>query len=252
MEFSFEVPLKQAEALDVEQDYLFVLAQCLEDVDYLRYVKNSPKKKILDNGANEQDAVVGRKLLGYAEIIDADIVIIPDKQFDEAQSLKYLFEFYSKYLVGNEYNYTFMVVPQSNTFEGMTRYLDMLSLLISRIEVLSNNITTIGLQFKFLRKFGMDFVNQTIPKIRPKNLDLHFLGFAKEDQLGYKQVKTMDTSLPINFAAENNELRFDRFPKGIDVWKDVVNEELAIENMRLFKRHSKIVEEWMKLYKYDS
>ena len=237
MIFSFETPLKQAEQLDEQQDYLFVLAQCLENPDYYRYVKNSDKMKILDNGANEQDAVSGSKLMSFAESINANIVVIPDKQFDQNTSMNYLFEFYSRYLSNKEIvdRFDFMVVPQSNTYNGMVWYFDLL-LSISRIV---KSVDYIGLQFKFLRKYGLEFADYAIRKMKDYNIKPHFLGFASKEQLWYNNVVSMDTSLPINFAAVGEKLTFDRLPKGINVWTDTVDVDLAIENMKAFKAMSK-------------
>jgi hypothetical protein len=53
MKFSFEVPINSLEALDSEQDYIYVLAQFMKNKKYKDYVMNTKKEVYLDNGASE-------------------------------------------------------------------------------------------------------------------------------------------------------------------------------------------------------
>ena len=233
MKLSFEVPLQQAEELDSEQDYLFVLAQCLENPAYKMYVKYSDKMKILDNGANEGDAVGARKLVELAEEIGADTVIIPDKQFDISTTLR-MFDLFVD-IIPPRYTFGYMAVPQGKTMD------EMLSCYNYMIHHPHAAIDSIGMQFKFLRQNGMayaDYVVETDRKATP-TANLHFLGFAGAAQFSnkYKAVETMDTSVPLNFAFAKQPMSYEApFPKGIDVWKDVVDVELALKYMREFKQ----------------
>jgi hypothetical protein len=233
MKLSFEVPLRQAEELDSEQDYLFVLAQCLEDPAYKAYVRHSDKMKILDNGANEGDAVGASKLIALAEEIGADTVIIPDKQFDTSTTLWMFDLFVNAIPLQKRRAFRYMAVPQGKTMD------DMLFCYNYMMHRQHTPVDTIGMQFKFLRQNGMKYADYIVEAHKKTETNLHFLGFAGAVQFSnkYKAVKTMDTSVPLNFAFAKQPMSYEApFPKGIDVWKDVVDVELALKYMHEFKQ----------------
>ena len=231
MKLSFEVPLQQAEELDSEQDYLFVLAQCLEDPAYKAYVRHSDKMKILDNGANEGEAVGAYKLIRLAEEIGADTVIIPDKQFDSSTTLQMFNLFIDTIPPRKKDVFKYMAVPQGKTID------EMLSCYNYMIHRPYATVNTIGMQFKFLRQNGMKYADYIVEA--HDQVNLHFLGFAGAAQFSskYKSVETMDTSVPLNFAFAKQPMSYVvPFPKGIDVWKDTVDVELALKYMHEFKQ----------------
>lgn len=235
MKLSFEVPLQQAEELDSEQDYLFVLAQCLEDPAYKAYVRHSDKMKILDNGANEGDAVEARRLIELAEEIGADTVVIPDKQFDTLTTLLMFKQFIDTIPPKKKHMFKYMAVPQGKTIEATLFCHDYM------IRHQHAVIDSIGMQFKFLRQNGMTYADYIVEMHGDAALttSLHFLGFAGAAQFSskYKAVETMDTSVPLNFAFAKQLMSYEApFPKGIDVWKDVVDVELALKYMHEFKQ----------------
>ena len=236
MKLSFEVPLQQAEELDSEQDYLFVLAQCLEDPAYKAYVRHSGKMKILDNGANEGDAVGAYKLIRLAEEIGADTVIIPDKQFDTSATLRMFDLFVDTIPPKRRHMFRYMAVPQGRTVD------EMLSCYNYMIHRPYATVDSIGMQFKFLRQNGMEYADNIVEahRITP-TANLHFLGFAGAVQFSskYKDVETMDTSVPLNFTFAKQPMSYEApFPKGIDVWKDTVDVELALKYMHEFKQRA--------------
>ena len=238
MLFSFETPVKQAEIFDQKQDYLFTLAQCLSDQEYLRYVKNSGKLKILDNGANESSNVPGEELMKLASTIGANIVVIPDKQFDKETTALWFSQFIEKYGNFSAY-YDFMAVPQGRNVSEM---FDSLLYMVK-----DKRVSLIGLQFKFIRQEAdfLMWIQMAINVVENYfHKRIHFLGFGRQDQLKY-DVNTMDTSVPINYANAYRDLDLfeqgntpHKAPKGIDVWKDNLKDEqisIAFSNIDKLK-----------------
>jgi hypothetical protein len=210
MKYSFEVPIRYSEAFDDVQDYLFVLGQNLRDIDYYEYVRRSDKYKILDNGANEEDYVAPYLLIDLAKGIHADMIVIPDKQFQMSRSIAMFNKFYNlaKKLVPE---IKLMGVPQGGSRNAHHKM----------VRMMTNVVDVIGIPYKLILRFGYGI----IPYV---NQPLHMLGFPNKDLGQYmvnRNFETIDTGAPFNAALKGFKLE--------DIIKPVRGVNIGDPNLRV-------------------
>jgi len=202
MKWSFEVPFNYLQIFDKYQDYLFVLSQYLNDRRYYEYVKSSSKLKIFDNGANESEFISINELIKAGRELRADIIVIPDKQFDYLVTRRMFIN--SIELIKNlnaldEFQY--MGVVQGKNKEELLK--------IESEMINSGVISYLGLPFKYVLEWGEEIVDKIV---NSSPIPIHFLGLGTLKQvemfINHPFVSTIDTSLPTNYAYLN--LRIDR------------------------------------------
>ncbi len=193
MKWSFEVPFNYLQTLDKYQDYLFVLSQYLNDERYYNYIKQSTKLKILDNGANENEFVSMKHLIERARELDADIIVIPDKQFDYSATKRMLMNSLQVIddMKADEFQYMGAIQGKSEE--------EILSCENEMIE--TGRVDYLGLPFKIVMEYGVDIVDKVV---NSSPIPVHFLGLGSLQQVklfkNHPNVVSIDTSLPVNFA----------------------------------------------------
>lgn len=242
MKFSFEIPIHSLEKLDSEQDYLFILGHHLENQKYFDYCKNSKKFKILDNSAYELgESIPPKKLLEYAILLNVNVIILPDKIYDLKRS-EQLEKIFFDELTKTKYKFKLMkVVCGDNIDEYLENLIksaknkkyDILGLSQSR-----NNLTP---NLSFCMKY-------LTTKVKDFNKDIHLLGMTTPFEIieakQWKQIKTVDTGRPINFAFQNKTLpklkKSSEYVKvsGYDIdTLNKLNVKLAKKNIRILKEY---------------
>lgn len=201
MRFSFEVPIKYAEQLDDVQDYLFVLGQDLDNRDYFNYIKRSDKFKIVDNGANEGQHVPPEELIKLSKKLNADMIVIPDLQFNYSVSMS-MYTHFHNIVKRIAPEIKLMGVPQGNDYNlhrRMTRAMD-------------RTVDLIGIPYKLILRYGYGIIPKT-------QTPLHMLGFPDREVGKYMNTnfQSMDTGAPFNAAYRGLKL-YDvpKRVKGID------------------------------------
>lgn len=244
LKFSFETPIKYLKALDESQDYLFILAGHLENLEYFTYCKNSKKFKILDNMAYENgvngESISPTKLLFLAHEINANVIVLPDKLFDKERSEELQKDFYLHFTKYDRKKFKLMKVVTGN---NESEYLQSLE------EVSGDKrVDIIGIsKSRCLITPNLSFVMNYLREIKNKK-QIHLLGlehpFELEQARYYEEIKTIDTGLPINFAFKNLSFpiikRFDEFKRvsgeDIDTNKKL-DIELAKKNIEILKNY---------------
>jgi hypothetical protein len=203
MRWSFEVPFNYLQMFDKYQDYLFVLSQYLNDRRYYEYVKSSNKLKIFDNGANESEFVSINELIKEGRELGADIIVIPDKQFDYLITRRMFIN--SIELIKNlnaldEFQY--MGVVQGKNIDELLK--------IENEMIDSGYISYLGLPFKYVLEWGEEIIDKIVNN---SPIPVHFLGLGSLKQVetfkNHPLVSTIDTSLPTNYAYLNS--RIDKY-----------------------------------------
>lgn len=238
MKFSFEVPTKYLHELDNNLDYLFIIGHhLLDDKKYFNYCKNNKKYKILDNGAYELTKSIEPKILKeLAEKIKADVIVLPDILFDSVGSEKLQKEFFNLFSKTERNKYKFLKVVSANSLDLYLKNLIKINL--------NNNIDIIGISKSRTMitpnlTFIMNYLKNKCSKIKP----IHLLGCSHPFELieasYFKEIKSIDTGLPINFAFKNK--KFPNIKKAED-FNRISGEDLNIEkklNVKLAKENIK-------------
>jgi len=204
MKFSFETPIKYLKDLHSSQDYLFVLAHHLDNKKYFEYCKNSKKYKILDNSAYEKiESILPKRLIELANLIKADVIIVPDKIFDKRRSLQLEKEFF-KLLGKDRKKFKLMKVVCG---KNLKEYLESL------LEVAEDNkIDIIGIsQSRRLiapnLTYVMNYLHDNCMSTKGIWKPIHLLGLQHPYELieakEFDNIVSIDTGSPINFAFKN-------------------------------------------------
>ncbi|MGC8699236.1 MAG: hypothetical protein ACP5RE_03575 [Candidatus Acidifodinimicrobium sp.] len=206
MKWSFEVPFNYLQLFDKHQDYLFVLSQYLDDRRYYDYIKNSNKLKILDNGANESEFVSMKHLIERARELNADVIVIPDKQFDYLITRRMLMNSLQVIDDLKAYEFQYMGVVQGTSEEEIMKCENEM--------IESGRVDYIGLPFKIVMEYGVDIVDKVVNN---SPVSVHFLGLGSLQQVRmfktHPNVISMDTSLPVNFATLGLGIEENQRPK---------------------------------------
>ncbi len=193
MRWSFEVPFNYLQTFDKYQDYLFVLSQYLNDGRYYNYIKESTKLKVLDNGANENEFVSMKYLIERARELNADIIVIPDKQFDYLVTRRMLINSLQVIddMKADEFQY--MGAIQGKNEEEIIKCENEM--------IETGRVDYLGLPFKIVMEHGIDIVDEVVSN---SPIPVHFLGLGSLQQVkifkNHPNVTSIDTSLPVNFA----------------------------------------------------
>ncbi len=243
MKFSFETPIKYQEDMNSSQDYLFVLGHMLlKDFKYFQYIKNSTKYKILDNSAYELEESIDPEILkNLAILINADVIVIPDKLFDKNRSEELAKEFYKLFDEDERKDFKFMkVVTGDNLEEYVESFVSM---------QLDSNVDIIGVsKARTLIVPNLSYLMHLYIRTNMSK-GIHMLGLTHpfelyEAKLFDETIKTVDTGLPINFATIGSELLKEDNAKdfirisGVDLDSNIsMNVELAKQNIEELKNY---------------
>jgi len=205
MRFSFETPIKYQDDLDENQDYLFVLGHMLlKNIKYKEYIKNSSKYKILDNSAYELGESINPLILkNLADEIKADVIVVPDKLFDNKRSEELAEEFFLLFK-GESKRFMFMKVV---TGRDINETIDSLKYIEkdSRVDIIgiSRARSVVVPNLSYL----MNIYNKNNMKKK-----IHLLGlthpFEIYEAAQYPEILSIDTGLPINFSLKNIALPY--------------------------------------------
>ena len=118
---SFECSGEQIERYDKYQDYYFVIPDLLEDEEYLEFVKNSPKYKMLDNGMYETGWPDADRLISNARLIGAKELVLPDYLYEREKTIRATRQFLDNLSDDEIKEFRWMVVVQGNTINDWIR-----------------------------------------------------------------------------------------------------------------------------------
>lgn len=245
MKFSFEVPIHSLSKFNKEQDYLFILAHCLNNKKYFNYCKKSKKYKILDNSSYELgESIDPKKLITLAVQIKADVIIIPDKLFDKKRSEELQKEFMYLLKPLRKRFKLMKVVCGNNIPEYIESLIEVAEDTECDIIGMSQSRNMITPNLSYCMQMLCEYAESPIAFTKP----IHLLGLTSPFELiearEWKQIETIDTGRPINFAFAKKE--FPMLDKVIDYQKvsglDIdtrrkLDVKLAKKNIKILKKY---------------
>jgi len=257
MKISFIVPFKYQRLFDSYSDFHLVLAQHIGvNKEYTEFFEETPKYKILDNGAYELGfPVAAAELIDKAYQIKAHEIIIPDVFMNCNETLRKLDEFLGimskEKLLGK---FKLMGAPQGKTNEEYMKCLGRMQSI--------KEIDIIGLSFLVVAKcFGeitacvevlpnRQMLTKLIELMGFHDKEYHLLGLGDFKELGYQKkypwIRGNDSSSAVKHAALG--VRFDedkglpsprhdiKFDFNMALSADEIT--LAMHNMGVIKKYA--------------
>ena len=127
MLLSFECPGVELNRYDRYNDYYFVLPSLLEDPVYLRFMKETNKYIMLDNGTYESGVPDTDRLLDLARQIRAKEVVLPDFLYETEKPREATRSFIESLSDTEKTEFRWMLVPQAGRiFDWMKAYTEFL------------------------------------------------------------------------------------------------------------------------------
>ena len=200
---------------------------------------------MMDNGAAESKMLNNKDLMEVASEYKPSELILPDIKGDALGTLSLIKEFLSLRPRHNLYpDMSLVAVAQGRTGIELQRMIEVIADM--------RRVTTIGIPRHLLATIGNNAARLTLAKWITKRynhrFEIHFLGaapawpyeifFARE--LGI--VRSMDTSMPFNYALNNLALRDDRL--NIARPDNYFEAEFTVQQDELARRNCTIMHQW--------
>ncbi len=220
MQLAIITPTSELSLFATFGDIHLVLAQiALKDSTYANFYIHEEKFKILDNGLFEEGrGLTPKELVGAAELVQPDEVVLTDVLFDRKRTLEATIECYQtfkKLYQGKPLQ--FMAVPQaSNQKDWVQSYIELTNL---------SFVTTIGLsKLSIPKATGMTIskgrnvivdylsrlkivVNKEHHLLGSSNLALQELQYYQTNKERLLKIRSMDTSAPYVYGVEGFDLK---------------------------------------------